>query len=170
MFTEYFEVEPITSIFDVYYRTEKTVHQYWPIIRRNVVTVAKWSWVILFWSTATAFALGMIARDIWNWGQPKFMGWVDGIVERYLDDDVPALTEETQEELSDDTALTDDYPDGTPHYVAMGFEEAVAVVPVMNEVDPCKMGIRELRPYAIRQGIKGAGRMTKKQILELMGV
>jgi hypothetical protein len=105
------------------------------------------------------------------------MAWVDGVVEsggRKCEGGVcPAVLPEI---IDEEFYPESERPDGT-HTVFVADVYAPVAAKAMPEtrlsildVKPVsKMNIRELRAYAVRQGIKGAGKMTKARILELMG-
>ena len=144
--------------------------------RPKVEKAAHYTMVAGLWT----IALGMVCRDWYEILKPKFMAWVDGVVEsgygRCQGGVCPAVLPELPED--EEFYPESERPDGT-HAVFVADVYAPVAAKAMPETrlsildvekPVSKMNIRELRAYAVRQGIKGAGNMTKARILELMGV
>ena len=146
------------------------------VCRPYLVRALRDSWVTLVWATATAYALGMVARDVWEWGRPRFCQWMDNFVESCL-----AEGKNNNESRND----------GNTHQLhRCNFETncgagmpickssistrndgkdalRIAATPTRNlDSAPVKRGIRELRSIAVAEGIRGAGRMNLAQLAE----
>lgn len=138
-------------------------------------------------------AFGMACRDWYEILKPRFMAWVDGVVQSGYAPELsitdPSL--EVQKALCDEIIAqcedTDDRPDGTvaPWVCPVPMDvidaepkksildiEPKGFRPHIGELpkDVRAMTLRELRPYACKMGVKGAMHMSKGRIYEQLGV
>lgn len=97
----------------------------WNTAKPYAITAARWTWIAIIWSTAIAYALGLITRDLWNWMQPRVMAWIDATVDRYLEPvnqpETVAIEEcqpcdDTVDDISEEVTPT---PSANPDYSTM---------------------------------------------------
>ena len=134
------------------------------VCRPYLMRALRDSWVTLIWATATAYALGMVARDVWEWGRPQVMRLIDEFVEARLDNGTrPA----------DDISGTE-HPDN-PRVTGVAKPNQSAINPCLQSAPTrnmdsaprtCRPTLVQLRKLAIGAGIRGAGRMNLSQLAQ----
>ena len=134
------------------------------VCRPYLVRALRDSWTVLVWATATAYALGMVARDVWEWGRPRFCRWMDNFVEARLGDGSRPADDISGTEHPDNSGTAD-----------VAKSDQSAIKPSLQPAPTRNMDsapgtsrptLVQLRKLAIRAGIRGAGRMNLAQLAE----
>ena len=134
------------------------------VCRPYLMRALRDSWTVLVWATATAYALGMVARDVWEWGRPRFCQWMDNFVEARLGDGSRPADDISGTEHPDSPGATEVAKPGQSI-----IKPCLQPAPTRN-VDSapgtCRTTLVQLRKLALGAGIRGAGRMNLAQLAE----
>lgn len=139
------------------------------VVRPYLVRALRDSWTVLVWATATAYALGMVARDCLEWGRPYYCQMVDAFVARY---EKP----QTEEEYGREAVGDIDCPECQDRPIAgitaianrpSGMPTAKPAPKRDMGTAPIRRTLVDIRKAAIAAGVRGAGRMNLKQLAAL---